>query len=164
MSAIFPGRYTAQIDGPFVLFLIGMRVNRLHRVDRWLPVFRAMRPMLTELYANPQLGLLHAHTALTWRGVFLVQYWRSFDQLVNFAHARDAAHLPAWAAFNRSIGADGTVGVWHETYQVAAGAYEGITVNMPRWGLQVAGQHLPATGRLQGARGRMGQSAEPSQP
>jgi hypothetical protein len=29
MSAIFPGRYTAQIEGPFVVFLIRMRVNGL---------------------------------------------------------------------------------------------------------------------------------------
>jgi hypothetical protein len=29
MSQVFPGRYTAQIDEPFVVFLIGVRINRL---------------------------------------------------------------------------------------------------------------------------------------
>jgi hypothetical protein len=29
MAKIFPGRYAAQSDEPFVVFLIGTRVNRL---------------------------------------------------------------------------------------------------------------------------------------
>jgi hypothetical protein len=36
MSQLFPGRYTAEIDEPFVVFLIGMRVNRLFAVRKWL--------------------------------------------------------------------------------------------------------------------------------
>lgn len=28
MTKVFSGRYTAQIDEPFVVFLIGMRINR----------------------------------------------------------------------------------------------------------------------------------------
>lgn len=28
MSEVIPGRYTAHIEGPFVVFIIGMRVNR----------------------------------------------------------------------------------------------------------------------------------------
>jgi hypothetical protein len=31
-----------------VVFLIGMRINHFHKVGRWLPVFRAMGPMLRE--------------------------------------------------------------------------------------------------------------------
>ena len=29
MAKVIPGRYTAQTDEPFVVFMIGMRVNRL---------------------------------------------------------------------------------------------------------------------------------------
>jgi hypothetical protein len=36
MSKVFPGRYTAEIDKPFIVFLIGMRVNRLFAVRKWL--------------------------------------------------------------------------------------------------------------------------------
>ncbi|MBB5318456.1 hypothetical protein HDF09_003153 [Edaphobacter lichenicola] len=61
----------------------------------------------------------------------MIQYWRSFDQLVDYAQSRNAAHLPAWKAFNQSVGDDGSVGIWHETYQVAAGKYESIYANMP---------------------------------
>jgi Domain of unknown function (DUF4188) len=152
---LYPGRYTASIEGPFVVFLIGFRINRLLAVRKWLPVGKAMGPMLEELYANPSLGFLGAHTSLYWRGVMVTQYWRSFEHLVAYAQSRDAAHLPAWKAFNQSIGSDGTVGIWHETYQAADHRYECVYANMPRFGLALAGGHEPATGHLRDARSRM---------
>lgn len=159
MAKIFPGRYAARIEGPFVVFLIGMRVNRLLKFGKWVPVAKAMGPMLQELYANKELGFLHAETSVAWRGVTLIQYWRSFEHLHAYAHARDAAHLPAWGAFNRSVGSSGTVGIWHETYQVAAGGYECVYANMPRYGLAKAGELIPAVGRMSDAKGRMGQAS-----
>jgi hypothetical protein len=157
MARVFAGRFSATIDGPFVVFLIGMRVNKLWAVNKWLPVARAMPPMLRELNANKDLGFLHAEFAFTWRGVATIQYWRSFEQLHAYAHAREAKHLPAWAAFNRSVGGDGSVGVWHETYQVAKGGYECVYANMPQWGLAGAGEHVPAVGRMKDAKTRMEQ-------
>jgi hypothetical protein len=156
MGKVFAGRFAAQIDGPFVVFLIGMRVNRLWALGKWIPVARAMPPMIEELMANKESGFLHAEIVVTWRGVATIQYWRSFEQLHAYAHARDAKHLPAWAAFNRSVGANGSVGVWHETYQVAVGGYESIYVNMPQWGLASAGEHVEAVGRMKDAKSRMG--------
>jgi hypothetical protein len=155
MATIFPGRYTALSDEPFVVFLIGFRVNRWLAVRSWTRVAAAMGPMLAELKRKPELGLLHVETFMYWRGVGMVQYWRSFEQLHAYAHARDAAHLPAWAEFNRRIGSNGVVGIWHETYMVAPGQYESIYANMPRFGLGGAGQHLPVTGRTDGARERI---------
>jgi hypothetical protein len=114
--------------------------------------------MLRELFTQPELGLLHAEYAITWRGVMVLQYWRSFDQLHAYAHARNAAHLPAWAAFNRAVGNNGSVGIWHETYEVPPGHYETVYGNMPRWGLARAGAHLPATGNSATARDRIGRS------
>ena len=156
MAQLFPGRFTAKIEGPFVVFLIGVRVNRLLAVGKWLPVTRAMPRMLEELRRRPELGLLHAEFAVTWRGAMVLQYWRSFEHLHAYASMRDAQHLPAWAAFNRSVGSDGTVGIWHETYEVAAGRFETVYANMPRWGLSGAGEHVPAVGRMSTARERMG--------
>ena len=49
MATIFRGRYTGTIEGSFVVFLIGMRINDFRKVGEWLPVARAMRPMLEEL-------------------------------------------------------------------------------------------------------------------
>jgi hypothetical protein len=165
MATIFPGRYTAQSDVPFVVFLIGFRVNRWLALRSWTRVAAAMGPMIAELKRNPQLGLLHVETFLYWRGVGMIQYWRSIELLHAYAHARDSAHLPAWAEFNRRIGGNGTVGIWHETYTVASGQYESIYVNMPRLGLGSAMPHVPVTGRLDSARARIGQRAsqEPDQ-
>jgi len=51
MSSIFRGRYTAQIDGPFVVFIIGIRINQWWALHKWVPVARAMSPMLEQLEA-----------------------------------------------------------------------------------------------------------------
>jgi hypothetical protein len=155
MSTLYPGRFTARIEGPFVVFLIGFRVNRLFACNKWIPVAQAMGPMLRELYANPDLGFLAGHTSVYWRGVMMTQYWRSFDHLVGYGQSRNAAHLPAWRAFNQRVGNDGTVGVWHETYQVQEARSECVYVNMPRFGLALAGSHEPASGHLNDARSRM---------
>jgi len=155
MAKVFPGRFTARLEGSFVVFLIGVRVNRLLVPHKWIPTVAAMPPMLTELYKQPESGFLGAYTSMYWRGLMVVQYWRSFDHLIAYAKARDAKHLPAWKAFNQRVGNDGSVGVWHETYQVNAGQSECIYSNMPRWGLARCGSHVPATGHLQDAQSRM---------
>jgi hypothetical protein len=164
LSTVFRGRYTAQIDGPFVVFLIGMRVNRLRSFGKWLPVARAMRPMVAELLAQRELGLLHAESFLYWRGAALVQYWRSFGHLERFARDPSLAHLDAWKRFNRAVGADGSVGIWHETYLVEAGQYECLYGNMPRFGLAAAAAHLPAIGARETAKRRLGLPGEPAVP
>jgi len=155
MAHVFPGRYTAQIDEPFAVFIIGMRVNQILRLGSWLRVARAMPRMLAELYRHPEMGFLHGEIILYWRGVGLIQYWRSFDHLHAYAHDREAAHLPAWADFNRRIGASGSVGIWHETYLVERGSYESIYANMPAFGLARASTHVPVTGRLESAQSRI---------
>jgi hypothetical protein len=163
MAAIHAGRFTAQIEGDFVVFLIGMRINRLLLVHKWMPVAAAMPRMLAELNKNKDLGLLHAQGFLGGRTVMILQYWRSFEQLHAYAHARDKEHLPAWAEFNRKVGGNGSVGIFHETYSVKAGQYESVYANMPVFGLARAGSMVPAVGRLQSAMSRMGrpESGEP---
>jgi len=155
MAQIFPGRYTARIEGSFVVFLIGMRVNRVFAVRKWLQVARAMPPMLAELSRQKELGFLSGETFLSWRGIAMLQYWKSFEHLTAYAQSREASHLPAWAAFNRAIANDGTVGIWHETYLVEPHHSETVYANMPRWGLAHAGDHLQVTGLRDSARQRI---------
>jgi hypothetical protein len=156
MAAIHAGRFAAQIEGDFVVFLIGMRVNKPLLVHKWWPVAMAMPRMLKELMQHKELGLLHVQTFVSGRILMGVQYWRSFEQLHAFAHARDQQHLPAWAEYNRRVGNNGSVGVFHETYSVRAGDYECVYVNIPRMGLASAGELVPAVGRLKSAASRMG--------
>jgi len=50
--------------------------------------------------------------------------------------------------------------VFLETYVVSAGKYEAVYVNMPRMGLAQAGEMVPAVGRMESAKERMGASGE----
>lgn len=154
-----PGRYTASHSGPLTVFLIGMRINQFWRVDKWLPVARAMPSMLRELAADADSGFLGSETVLQgFRTILVIQYWDGFANLERYARAADMRHRPAWTAFNKSIGDDGTVGIFHETYTVAPGGSETVYNNMPIWGLgQVAGVE-PATGTLKTARDRLTRS------
>jgi hypothetical protein len=153
------GRYSAQIEGDFVVFLIGMRLNRPWKIHQWWPVFGGMQRMLAELARHPERGLLGAHAGLLNGGPAVVQYWRSFEHLDRFARDPAGLHLPAWRWFNRAVKASGDVGIWHETYLVRAGAYEAIYGNMPRIGLAAAGDHVAIARRGQSAARRVGVAA-----
>jgi hypothetical protein len=138
------GRHAARIEGDFVVFLIGMRINKPLRVREWLPVFRAMPRMVAELERDPESGFLGATRGL-WQGVgpSLVQYWRSFEHLERYARDPASEHLPAWREFNRRLRGSDSVGIWHETYKVRAGEYEAIYAGMPRVGLAKAAELVP---------------------
>jgi hypothetical protein len=154
MAQIRSERLTAEIGHEFVVFLIGMRVNRFWKFHKWIPVAAAMRRMIRELEAQPEEGLLAAEQ---WGGnpTVMVQYWRSFELLETYAKNRDQEHLPAWKAFNQAVASNGDVGIWHETYRVRPGDFECVYNNMPLFGLAKATRAVPATGRLEFAPGRM---------
>ena len=157
--AVHPGRYTADIDGDFVVFLIGMRFNKPWKVRQWWPVFTAMPKMLKTLDDHPELGCLGSHS---WPGrtTLLLQYWRSFEDLDRFARDRELPHLEPWRRFNRVIRDSGDVGIWHETYQVHAGEYEAVYGNMPEFGLGKAAELVPVGRKGNSAAARIGASAE----
>ena len=155
MVQINPGRMTAEIDGEFVVFLIGMRINNFWRVGSWLPVARAMGPMINELIQQPELGLLHARAHPGLRNFLVVQYWRSFEHLAAYARNASQKHLPAWRRFNAMAKGNPAVGIWHETYLISAGQYETIYRDMPSFGLGRAGNLVTAGGSRETARGRL---------
>ncbi len=161
MAKVFPGRMTADIDGEFVVFLIGMRINKPWKLHKWLPVARAMTPMLRVLYQRPELGFLGAHFWIGLRGPLVVQYWRSVEQLEAFARDASLPHHPAWRAFNRAVGGNGDVGIWHETYVVRPGGWETLYGNMPRFGLAAAGRHVPVAAKGNTAAARRAAGAAP---
>jgi hypothetical protein len=157
MAPVIDRRMTAEIEGDFVVFLIGMRINRFWKASKWLPVFVAMPRMLRELERSPEAGLLGAELYFgSPRRPTVVQYWRSFEQLEAYARNHDASHWPAWVAFNKRIGSSGEVGIWHETYLVSAGSCESVYNNVPPIGLGAATRLVPAAGRKATAAGRAG--------
>lgn len=146
-------RITASISGDFVVFIIGARLNRWWKLPRYLWFFSAMPKMLAAVAADPQSGFLG------WQSLGLttnVQYWRSFEQLTAYSRNRDQTHYPNWVRFNKEIGSNGDIGIWHETFLVRAGEYECIYHNMPLRGLAKAAQHIDATGAASTATGRLG--------
>ena len=147
-------RMTVKMEGDFVVFILGMRINRWWKIHKWLPVVIAMPKMLKELSAKPESGFLGFQMS---GGIppMIVQYWKSFEHLEAYAKDRNGAHYPAWKAFNTKIKSNGDVGIWHETYKVKAGEYECIYNNMPKFGLGKVGTLVTAVGKLEYAADRI---------
>lgn len=169
MTAIEPGRMTHEHEGELGVFLIGMRINQVHRVDQWLPTAMSMPKMLAELYRNQaaaargeadDLGFLGARSLVGGKGTTVIQYWRSVEHIYRYASAEGHEHRPAWAAFNaRARKAQGVVGIWHETFAVPAGAHESVYVGCPPMGLAAATSSLPVPSAKRYARLRAASSA-----
>lgn len=153
------GAMTADPDTDVVLFLIGMRVNRWRAVQHWLPVFRAMKPMIQEILSNPDSGCLYSRTYFSGRTVLTVQYWNSTEQLMSYAHDAQAKHLPAWRAFNRTAADTGAVGIFHETYPVARGAAR--TLPIQQGGSETLYRSMPLFGLARATRLRPRRAPQP---
>lgn len=138
------GRYTANYPDGFVLLLIGLRINKLWRVNEWAPVMRAAFAMTDEALKLPDTPLLNSNTVWSVsdpRVFFFVQHWRSFEELMVWANNKDLKHKPAQKAFFKRTAYNGNVGVWHEAYKVGKGQFEAIYANMPEFSLAAAGEY-----------------------
>ena len=148
MAEVFTGRYTADVDGDFVVFLIGMRFNKPWNVRGWWHTFTSMRPMLKELEAHPRarpalraagldrrpgrgpvLALVRAARPLRAQRR-TTSTSRALEEVEHRRHGRPA----------RS--ASGT-----RPTRSRAGEYEVIYGNMPRLGLARAAAHMPRSPR-----------------
>jgi hypothetical protein len=152
MAQIAGRRMMAEIDGDFVVFLIGASPSKLHLVRSLIDLGgrHGMRHMLDYLVAHPEKGLLGYQMGLP----TIVQYWRSFEHLEAFAGDAGDPHLAVWRNYWRRVGNSGRTGIWHETYLVRAGEYEAVYGNMPPFGLGKAGRLVPLS-ESSSARGRL---------
>jgi hypothetical protein len=164
MTGIIKERFTAEMKDPFVVFLIGSRVNDIWAVQKWGWAGQQMNTMLAELYKYPEKGFLGGETFFNFFPLrtLLMSYWRSFEDLERFSRAKEDTHFEAWRGFYKRIGYDGSVGIWHETYMIQPNQYEVLYANMPLFGLSAAtGEALPVKSHQTRARGRMtGQAVE----
>jgi len=144
MRKAVPGRHTAEIDGDFVVFLIGAGFDLRHPIRSFqdLGGRRGMSHMLKYLLDHPEKGLLAFEMGLP----VIVQYWRSFEHLEAFAKDDKDPHLAAWRNYWRRVGSQNRTGIWHETYLVRAGEYEAVYANMRPFGLARAGRLVPLKG------------------
>jgi hypothetical protein len=144
MAEINQGRWTAQVEGDFVVFLIGARLQASHpwRSLRDLSgIKRGMQGMLKYLTEHPEKGLLGYENAGI--STVVIQYWRSFEHLEAFASDDSDPHLAAWRRYWKRLGRSDRTGIWHETYLVRAGEYEAVYGNMPAYGLAKATDLVP---------------------
>ena len=144
MAQVAGRRMTAEVDGDFVVFLIGARPNnKLHLLRSIIDLGgrRGMKHMLDYLVAHPEKGLLAYEMVVP----TIVQYWRSFEQLEAFAKDATDPHLDVWRKYWRRVGKSDRTGIWHETYLVRAGEYEAVYGNMPPRGLGKAGRLVPVS-------------------
>jgi len=150
------GRWTADLDGDFVVFLIGAMVHDPAVATEASGLLMAMADMLDELEGDPSQGLLgYTRHGEAGSGV-LVQYWRSFEALEAYSRNPGARHAPVWRAWNRLAAEDrSAAGIWHETFKVNAGNYEAIYQNTPVMGLQRAGRPLTVNEAKDTARARL---------
>jgi hypothetical protein len=151
-------RVHAARDGGFVVFLVGMRINRLRAVREWLPVAAAAPRMVREQDPEGLLGSRYLRDG--WRGLTILQYWESFEALERYADAPGTEHRRWWQRFNARAAESDAVGIWHETYLVEA--YETVYRHVPPHGLGAAeGSDLvPADGERETAAGRLGRETD----
>lgn len=143
MNQLFKGRMTADIDGDFVVLLIGMRFNKPWKIHKWAWMTYLHFKMTHDLKKDPESGFLHQEMAFG-RTVIMVQYWRSIEALHKFANDQQQDHSPNAGKFSTSMKqGKADVGLWHELYHVTPGHYEAVYLDMPAFGLAHVGEHLP---------------------
>ena len=76
MAQLPQGRWTVDVDGDFVVFIIGFRASPSWKIAKALPLLMTMPKMLADLSKDPSKGLLGYQN----HGPFapIIQYWRSF--------------------------------------------------------------------------------------
>jgi hypothetical protein len=159
-TSIHNGAFTAKTENGFVVFIIGVRLNKIFAFFKWLSVIKAMVPMIKELYQNPELGFIQEQTVIGWRTVTTIQYWRSYEQLEAYTYGK--THSKAMKKFHQKIGKSGAIGLYHETYKIEKD--ESLYINMPIYGLAKAFEHVPITKELNTARKRMEKTNSPFKP
>jgi Domain of unknown function (DUF4188) len=145
MAQVRQGRWTAEIQGDFVVFIIGARLDLRNPIRSLIDLGGRMSlpQMLKYLSEHPEKGLLgYEQVGLT----TTIQYWRSFDHLERFAKDQDDPHLAVWRKYWKRVGKSPRTGIWHETFLVRAGEYEAIYGNMPARGLGKASELVPLAG------------------
>ena len=144
MVPIDAGRMVAELDGGFVVYINGMRLNELRAVREWFLAGRKLAAMLDHLEADPDSGFLGYQPAfMGLRTGAVIQYWRSLEDLRRFARDPDDLHVPAWRWYEEDVDPGGGVGFWAELYVVGEDDYETFFRNVRSIGLGKVADLVP---------------------
>ncbi|MGV8909235.1 MAG: monooxygenase family protein, partial [Propionicimonas sp.] len=121
-------RRTHAYDGSLAVFLIGLRIHKPWRLGLVRSAVAAMPRMIAELERNraaaargeeESMGFLGSRFTVDLTGVTSIQWWRSTQDIYEYANSGVREHRPAWVEFYRLAKADpDAVTIWHETYAV----------------------------------------------
>lgn len=156
MTEIINEQVTAELDDGFVVFRLGLRINTFWKVHKWVPILRATSKMIDEVDADPDTGFLACERRLGIRDLETVQYWRSFEDLRDYALDPDFSHAPSMKSTMEQMKECDDVGIWHELYIVDDDSYETVYYNTPPTGLGKAGTLHPTDGTRRTSAGRLG--------
>lgn len=136
------GRKAVELEDGMVIYINGIRLNRLRGLPQYLMANWKVAKMFKRLAADPDSGFLGYELALMGpRHGAAIQYWRSLDDLRRFASDREDMHVPAWQWFNRVD--DGSIGFWSELYVIGLEDYETFFRNVEGVGLSRFGDLVP---------------------
>ena len=155
MGKLAGRRMTVEIDGDFVIFLIGARFNNKLQVARGLVDLggpRGMKHMLSNISSLIQRRGCWLTKWASRRSCSIGDHLSSWEA---FAKDKDDPHLDVRRRYWRRVGRSGRTGIRHETYLVKEGQYEAAYGNMPPHGLGRAGRLVPAS-ESSSARARLG--------
>lgn len=129
MSKPFLQRLEPDYDDGVVVFAVGFRINRFWNLRHVYYTYRSFYKITRELKKSPETGCLGVNT---WWGLSTVsiQYWKSYDALLEFARDKQATHFPSWFGFNQGMARSGNIGLWHEIYVVPKGRIEATYRNI----------------------------------
>jgi hypothetical protein len=144
MAQLFTERMAAEMDDGFVIYINGMRLNKLRALPHWLVANWTVAKMFRQLEADPDSGFLgYTPIFLGFRKGAAMQYWRSLDDLQRFATDPDGPHVPAWTWYNEEADPDGGLGFWAELYVVDGDSFETFFRNVPPIGIGKFAKMVP---------------------
>ena len=132
------------IEGDIVVYISGMRLNKLRAIPQWIAAGRTLAKMFDRLEADPDSGFLGYQPAFMGiRTGAAIRYWRSLEDLKRFVRDQNDLHVPTWKWYNETVDIDGGVRFWAELYVVESGRYETFYRNIDPTGLGAVGGLRP---------------------
>ena len=117
MAKVNNQRMTVEIEGDFVVFLIGMRINKPWKIHKWLPVFAGDAADAARSWRKAGVGVSRL-SAVSRRDRAVLAVVRA-PRSATRAIATRCTGRRGWRSTRSVRRGAGDVGIWHETYRVA---------------------------------------------
>ena len=114
---------TAPIKEPLCVFLVGMQCRSWRSYWKLPFIGHRMMKMQMELRNNPQSGFLWGmnFSAKQPFTTLFLSYWKSGEHIEKFVTDTKYSHRSSTGAYYERFINDTSIGIWHETYEIAPG-------------------------------------------